>query len=355
MGNTFVNIDLVRFSQTALPIAKKYNTDNDGNLNESEYQNFMTEWTKDHSEESPLLMQLHTKTLTDEALKLAEQCDDVDNYKGVLTEEELKKFMDLCQENKITSVFKKGVTPKGVITGSDDEEYQYNGSAYQNKDGGKAKVRWNLFKNWLKLDMLGYKGSDKFFHAVGNFESMTKGDEKIVKEVCGGQDEDKRSNMQRPENDYTEDLYANFLGREFAKLYPDANPHKLFSGLAPKGFNTDDSELSTFQLLRKRSKEKDGFIKQKTKQYFNYFTESFIVKRCFIELKETLSPKPLVAKAKSFIQEKYNNVRISLGKSILTRQLKNHGKLINITNLNQESEDLKKQTNPYKEAESYVC
>ena len=306
--NNFVNIDLVRLSQTALPIAKKHNKDGHGNLSEAEYKNFMTEWNQNHSGESPFLMQLHTKSLTDEALKLAKQCDGVDGYDGVLTQEELKKFIDLCDKNKLSSIFKNGETPRSVITGSDDN-YQYNGSEYQPQKGGKVGVRKKLFDNWLKLDIMSYQGSDKFFHAVGNFEAMGKGDEAIVKEVCAGQDEDKRSNMQRPENDYTEDLYANFLGREFAKMYPDAEPHELFSGLAPKGFDIEESKLPARKLLKKRSKGKDGYIKKKVKQYKDYFKEDFIVKRCKEELKKTLSPKPLIQKAKKAAKKVSNGVR----------------------------------------------
>ena len=300
-NDKFINIDLVRLSQAALPIAKKHNKDGNGNLNETEYKIFMTEWNQKHSNESPFLMQLHTKSLTDEALKLAKQCDGIDAYEGVLTQEELKKFMDLCDQKKLKSIFKKGETPKSVISGSDDQ-YQYNGAEYEAKNGGKVGVRKKLFDNWLKLDIMAYKGSDKFFHAVGNFEAMDKGDEEIVKEVCAGQDEDKRSNMQRPENDYTEDLYANFLGREFAKMYPDAEPHELFSGLAPKGFDVEESKLPARKLLKKKSKEKDGYIKKKFKQYKDYFKEDFIVKRCKEELKKTLSPKKLIQKTKKTVK-----------------------------------------------------
>ena len=341
MSINFINIDLVRLSQIALPIAKKHNTDNDGNLNETEYKNFMAEWNKEHSGESPLLMQLHTKTLTEEALKIAEQCDNIDDYKGVLTEEELKKFMDLCQEKKITNIFKKGVTPQSVITGDETATINYTGSEYKSKDNGSAKVRLKLFENWLKLDIMSFKGSDKFFHAVGNFEAMNAGDEKIVKEVCSGQDEDKRSNMQRPENDYTEDLYANFLGREFAKMYPDEDPHNLFSGLAPKGFDVEKSKSSAVELLKQESEGKDGYINQKLKQYTSYFKESYIVERFITEFKETLSPKPLVEKAKIYFNEKIDNTIDSFRKAFAPKPGNSNWKLINLNNSNKQTEELK--------------
>ena len=51
------------------------------------------------------------------------------------------------------------------------------------------------------------------------------------------------------EADYAEDLYANWLGREFAKMYPAESPHELFASLAPKGFDIEQSKKSIAELV----------------------------------------------------------------------------------------------------------
>ena len=65
----FVNVDLVRLSQKALPIAKQYDKDTNGTLDEKEYQEFMTVWDEQNKDKSPLLMQLHINTATSTTIK----------------------------------------------------------------------------------------------------------------------------------------------------------------------------------------------------------------------------------------------------------------------------------------------
>lgn len=288
MGSKFVNVDLVRLSQEALPIAKKYNKDSDNSLNQTEYNNFLTEWNKKNSAKSPLLMQLHMKTLSDKAAKIAKICDGIDSYKDVLTEAELKKFMYLCEKNNINDIFKPGTTLKTVLTGK-DEKFTYNGASYKAKPKSKIsdlKVRLKLFENWLKLDVISYKGSDKYFHSVGNFEALKYGSENTIKDICKKQDLDKRNNAKRPENDYTEDLYANFLGITFGKMYPDENPHDTMSALAPKGFDIEKSKKSGIKLFYENAKDDSKFIIKKSKEYFGFLKESYIIKRYFLEIKD---------------------------------------------------------------------
>ncbi len=280
MGKEFVNVDLVRLSQTALPIARDYDKDKNGTLNKSEYTNFMTEWNKEHKDQSPLLMQLHTKTLTPQALELAKKCD-IDSYKGVLTENELKQFMDLCEKKKITKIFKSGTSVKTILTGESETEVASK-TAYKNNDDNilsEVNIRSALLRNWMKLDLMSFKGSDKFFHAVGNYEAMRSGSEAIVKEVCAGQDEDKRKNTKRPEADFTEDLYANWLGRELYKMYPDKCPQDLFKALAPTGFDIETSKKSLYKIGCKKNKEKDNWLSKKVKQYSEYFKLDYVRKR----------------------------------------------------------------------------
>lgn len=287
MGNEFVNIDLVRLSQKALPVAKPFDADHNGNLDKSEYKKFIDIWNKDHKE-NPLLMQLHIKTLSAEAQKLAQICDE-DNYKGVLTENELKKFMELCEKNGIKSPFKQGVSLKTVLTGEETPKIVSHKQYKDNEDSfiNNYMARCALFTNWLKLDVIGYKGSDKFFHAVGNYEAMMAGAEKTVKQVCAGQDKDKRENSKRPEADYTEDLYANWLGREFAKMYPNECPQELFSALAPNGFDIEESKKSPTKLMYENTKEKDGWIKGKINKYIDFFKEKYVRERFWEEIKES--------------------------------------------------------------------
>lgn len=280
MGTKFENVDLVRLSQRALPIARDYDKDKNGTLDKSEYTNFMQEWNKKHKNQSPLLMQLHTKTLTPQALELAKKCD-IDNYKGVLTENELKKFMDLCDKKKLTKIFKSGTSVKTILTGESETEAASK-TVYKDKKSNllnEVNVRSTLLKNWMKLDLMSFKGSDKFFHAVGNYEAMMSGSETIVKEVCAGQDDDKRKNTKRAEADFTEDLYANWLGRELYKMYPDKCPQELFKALAPTGFNIEKSKQSVYKIGREQNKEKENWLSKKYDQYSEYFKQDYIRKR----------------------------------------------------------------------------
>lgn len=288
MGNKFTNVDLVRLSQTALPIAKKYDKNKNGTLEESEYKKFMNAWKTDHKSENPLLMQLHIKTLNEKAKKIANLCD-TDNYKGVLTEDELKKFMDLCEKNGITSPFKSGTSVKTILTGKPQTEAPSKKKFKDKKDNfiNNYFTRCILLRNWLKLDLMAYKGSDKFFHAVGNYEAMMVGAEKVVKEICAGQDDDKRKNTKRPEADYTEDLYANWLGRELYKMYPDKCPNDLFRALAPTGFDIEKSKKSPAKLIYESQKQDDGWIKKKYKQYKKYFQEDYVIERIKKEIKNS--------------------------------------------------------------------
>ena len=54
-------VNLTRFSQKALPIAKKYDIDNNGSLNTDEYNKFISVWNQENEGTSPYLMQLHTR------------------------------------------------------------------------------------------------------------------------------------------------------------------------------------------------------------------------------------------------------------------------------------------------------
>ena len=283
------NIDLVRFSQKALPIARKYDKDGNKTLDAQEYKNFMSAWTKENANESPLLMQLHLSSLTEEARKIAEECD-TDGLKGVLTELELQAFMDKYDASGLKKVFRNGVDVYEVLTGKNQELLLKNGEL-ENKNNNifnRLGVKWALFKNWLKLDIMNFRGTDKFFHAVGNFEAMQKGSEAEVKKVCAGQDEDKRNHMQRTEADYTEDLYANWLGREFTKAYPNKNPHELFKALAPSDFDTKAAEDNVVKLAFNQSSEKDNWFKNKFRQYKEYFAEEFISKRFKSEMSDLI-------------------------------------------------------------------
>ena len=163
MGKNAINVDLARISQNALPIAKKYDKDGNKTLSPEEYKAFMEFWSKNNTE-SPLLMQLHMETLNEETYKIAQLCD-TDENKGVLTENELKAFMDKYEESGLEHPFKEGTTVKEVLTGekgsaiSSEEEYKDRKPNVFNQ----AKVRERLFTNWLKLDIMEYIGSDKFF------------------------------------------------------------------------------------------------------------------------------------------------------------------------------------------------
>ena len=277
----------MRFSQTAQPLAKTFDKDKNGTLDKDEYNEFIGKWNAEHKDKNPLLMQLHIKTLNQEAEKIAKICDK-DNYKGVLTESEIQEFMSLCEKLNIKNPFKKGTSVKAVLTGDDSTKLTSN-KVFQDKGDSfldEYFVKCALFANWLKLDVMGFKGSDKFFHAVGNYEAMSAGAEKCVKKVCAGQDQDKRKNSKRPEADYTEDLYANWLGREFAKMYPGKEPHDLFAPLAPNGFDVEKSKKSPAALMREASKNKDGYFVKKYKQYTGYLKEKYVRERFVKEIKD---------------------------------------------------------------------
>lgn len=277
MGKDFVNVDLVRLSQKALPIAKPYDNDKNGTLNEKEYKKFINLWEQENKDKSPLLMQLHINTLNENAKIIAEQCD-IDKYKGVLTESEIQAFMDTCEKQGIKNPFKEMVTVKAVLTGDESKKITTQ-KIFKDKPDNLINnyfVKLALFSNWLKIDAMGYKGSDKFFHAVGNYEAMMAGSEKCVKKVCAGQDKDKRENAQRPEADYTEDLYANWLGREFYKMYPDKIPHDLFEPLAPTGFDIKKSKQPPAKIIYNNTKENDGWLSCKVKQYLDYLKLEYV-------------------------------------------------------------------------------
>ena len=246
----FNKIDIVRFSQKALPIAKNYDKNNSGSLEKDEYSKFIEVWQKNYGNISPLLMQLHISSLTEEAKLIAEKCDK-DSIKGVLTETELKEFMDEYDKSGLETPFKDGCDLNEILSGQG--EYLTSTKKEKKRTGfgliNFFKSGYQLFKNLVKRDQMNYKGSDKYFHAVANFEGINAGSEKSVKKLCDAQDQFKRKNFDRCEADFAEDLYANWLGREMAKIHPDANPHDLFSSLAPTGFDIEKSKTGWVKLL----------------------------------------------------------------------------------------------------------
>ena len=282
-------IELIRFSQKALPIAKGYDSDGNGSLDDAEYKKFIDKWNKDYPGKSPMLMQLHMKTLSPKAFHIAQNCDGLDGYKGVLTNLELKAFMDECEKANVEFPFKDGVNLKTVLTGEDAPTLNSvrNIKNRPNNIFSGIMVRKKLLENWLKLDLMNYKGSDKFFHAVGNYEAMKYGNEKIVKQICAGQDADKRKESPRAEEEYTDDLYANFLGREFAKMYPYNSPHEMMEPLAPAGFDIQKSKEDVFKLFSNSDKS----MSSKVKQYIGYLKEKYVIKRFFTEVCNTLFNK----------------------------------------------------------------
>lgn len=274
MGN---EINLTRLSQEALPVAKKYDIDRSGDLNAEEQEKFLSVWNQQNPGKSPLLMQLHIKSLSEDARIIAEECD-IDGLKGILTEGEIKEFMDKYEASGIKYAFKNGADVAEAITGTRKRELEQSGQLenYKNNILNKFDVKFALYRNWLKLDIMNYKGSDKFFHAVGNFEAMLVGSETMVEKICAGQDEDKRSSMQRSETDYTEDLYANWLGREFAKMYPTETAHDLFAPLAPRGFDIEKAKKDIIELAF--DTKENNWIQKKCQKYIRFFKESFIKK-----------------------------------------------------------------------------
>lgn len=270
-------IDIVRFSQKALPIAKTFDVNKSDSLEHDEYQKFITIWQESYKNESPLLMQLHISSLTEEAKAIAEMCDK-DEIKGVLTGTELKAFMDEYDKSGLETPFKEGCDLDEILNGQG--EYLTSTKKEKKKTGfgliNLLKSGYQLFKNLVKRDQMNFKGSDKYFHAVANFEGVNAGSEESVKKLCDAQDQFKRKHFNRCEADYAEDLYANWLGREMAKIHPDANPHDLFSSLAPTGFDTEKSKTGWVELLFDNGAK--NVIKNMAATISGYINESVLAK-----------------------------------------------------------------------------
>lgn len=263
------HVELTRFSQKALPIAKKYDKNDSGKLEENEYKEFIEIWNKKYGSESPLLMQLHLSSLNEDAKIIAEKYD-TDDLKGVLTEVELLNFINEYENSDLKTPFKDGADLYAILRGEEPKKNLIKN--YTNKVSRFGLISFvqsgiELFKNLLKRNLMNYKGSDKFFHAVGNYEGLLKGDENSVKKLCDAQDKIKRKSTERTQGDYAEDLYANFLGREFAKIYPNENPHELFAALAPKGFNTEFSAKNVLTMTDKNNKKLFANINEIFKDY----------------------------------------------------------------------------------------
>lgn len=273
------NIDLVRLSQRALPIAKSFDKDKSGDLDKTEYGLFMAKWAEHFGNESPMLMQLHISALNDEAAEIAQRCD-TDDLKGVLTEVELKTFMDEYDKSGLATPFKTGVDVYAVLRGEPHSTLIEDNVKNLTKFGlfNFIKSGYQLFKNLVKRDVMNYKGSDKFFHAVANFEGLQSGSEKSVKSWCSAQDKFKRKSFDRSEADFAEDLYANWLGREFAKLYPDENPQELFEALAPNGFDVEESKKGWIALTSSELQQNELISKLESNS-IAYFEESFLAKK----------------------------------------------------------------------------
>lgn len=229
----FVNVDLTRLSREALNMARPFDKNKDKTLQEDEYNCFMQEWNKQHNEQSPLLVKLNIKSLNDNIAEIAQKFDNLDSYKGILTEEELKKFIEYCEQNNIKDVFKKGTTVNDIINGTNE----YNETS-SNRDAGsklnfsnKIEMYYKLFRNFRKFKNLNYLGSDKYFHAVGNYQSIQLSDYDTVKNVFDKEAEKKGN---RPVFDVAEDMFANWLGRKLGEMYPDKDAYSLFSALAPE-------------------------------------------------------------------------------------------------------------------------
>ena len=93
--------------------------------------------------------------------------------------------------------------------------------------------------------------------------------------------------MQAVLADYTEDLYANWLGREFAKMYPDKDAHDVFADLAPTGFDVEKSKKSATKLTFNAAKGSESWLKQKFNEYFNYLKVDYIADRFVQEIKDS--------------------------------------------------------------------
>jgi hypothetical protein len=245
----FEKVDISRFSQKALPIAKTFDKNHSGSLEKNEYNNFINFWQEKFSDENPLLMQLHLSSLNKEARTIAENCNK-DSYEDILTGTELSDFIKKYKQSGLKTPFKEGVDLNAIIKGDFNHIIQPEVQK-KKKNWGLFKIfksGYQLFKNLVKKEVINYIGADKYFHAVGNFEGVNAGSEKTVKILCNAQDKIKRKTFDRAEADFAEDLYANWLGREMAKLYPKANPHELFEALAPNGFDIEKAKMSWVKL-----------------------------------------------------------------------------------------------------------
>lgn len=270
-------INITRFSQKALPVAKTFDIDKSGSLEASENQMFMEYWQSNYADENPMLMQLHLNSLTDEARAIAESCN-TDSYKEVLTDTELQEFMEKYDKSGLKTPFKEGVDLNAVLRG--ESKVVLKSETKKRKGFGLMnllKSGYQLFKNLVKKNQMNYKGADKYFHAVGNFEGLLVGNEKSVKKLCGAQDDYKRNNFDRVDGDFAEDMYANWLGREFAKLYPNEDPHDLFEPLVPTGFDVEESKKGWVEILCKNGLS--NTVSNTATMISGYFSESLFAKK----------------------------------------------------------------------------
>lgn len=262
-------INLTRLSQKALPEAKLFDINNSGSLEEQEYSTFWAYWQAKYGNENPMLMQLHLSSLTDDARAIAETCN-IDLYKDVLTETELLDFIEKYDASGLKTPFKEGVDLSAIIKG--EHNCVLKNEPLKKYSWGMLKLLksgYQLFKNLVKKNQMNYKGADKYFHAVGNFEAIKAGNEDSVKKLCSVQDSYKRNHFNRMEGDFAEDMYANWLGRELAKLYPNEDPHELFATLAPTGFDIEESKNSWVNILCKNGLAKS--LKNTSAMIAGYF------------------------------------------------------------------------------------
>ena len=230
----FSNVDLTRLSREALNMARPYDKNKDKTLQKDEYDSFMSEWNKTHKEKSPLLIQLNIRSLDDSVMEIAKKFDNLDNYNGTLTEVEIKNFIEYCEENNLEKVFKNGATLNDIINGTNEynEKVSNNDNAKTKfKLFNKAKMYYKLIRNFRTFKKLNYLGSDKYFHAVGNYQSIQLVNDDTVKEAF---DREARSKKDRPDFDIAEDMFANWIGRELGKMYPGKDAYTFLSSLAPE-------------------------------------------------------------------------------------------------------------------------
>ena len=235
----FSNIDLTRLSREALNMARSYDTNGDKTLQQDEYNNFMQEWNKSNKEKSPLLVQLNIKSLKDSIIEIAKNFDNLDGYEGVLTEVEIKNFIEYCENNGIEKVFKNGATLNDIINGTDEYNEESVSSEISKTSTNifkKIEMYYKLIRNFRTFKKLNYLGSDKYFHAVGNFQSIQLADDKTVKEAF---DKEAKTKKDRPVFDIAEDMFANWIGRELGKIYPKKDAYSFLSALAPEKLNIE--------------------------------------------------------------------------------------------------------------------